>query len=228
MANALLSLKKSDLPDTESDAGHDAFLDDANISLYSVRWTGNRATGDIDTIVSWHLRALRSLISAVATGSYWIDYRPRNALRAWVDIDPANIIAATGAMRQQMEDGLQNFEGSRFDAVIIAYSLQVLDRPHAVLERIVSIGNEAIVTFPNFGHWRSRLSLLLSGRMPKTKALPYSWFDTPNIHFCTVADFETLCKDLNIVVVERRMFQAYTSGLAQSVCEVCELQITRR
>ena len=104
-----------------------------------------------------------------------------------------------------MEDGLQNFEGSRFDAVIIAYSLQALERPHAVLERIVSIGNEAIVTFPNFGHWRSRLSLLLSGRMPKTKALPYSWFDTPNIHFCTVADFEALCKDLNIIVLERRM-----------------------
>ena len=104
-----------------------------------------------------------------------------------------------------MEDGLQNFAGSRFDAVIIAYSLQVLERPHAVLERIVNIGNEAIVTFPNFGHWQSRLSLLLSGRMPKTKALPYSWFDTPNIHFCTVADFEALCKDLNIVVVERRM-----------------------
>ena len=100
-----------------------------------------------------------------------------------------------------------------FDAVIIAYSLQVLDRPHAVLERIVSIGNEAIVTFPNFGHWRSRLSLLLSGRMPKTKALPYSWFDTPNIHFCTVADFETLCKDLNIVVVERRM--SHVGTLAQ-------------
>ena len=126
-----------------------------------------------------------------------------------VDIDPANIIAAVSkglcVVQQDMEDGLQNCEESRFDAVIIAYSLQVLERPHAVLERIVSIGNEAIVTFPNFGHWRSRLSLLLSGRMPKTKALPYSWFDTPNIHFCTVADFETLCKDLNIVVVERHM-----------------------
>jgi len=126
-----------------------------------------------------------------------------------VDIDPSNIIAAVSkglcVIQQDMEDGLQNFEDSRFDAVIIAYSLQVLERPHTVLERIVGIGNEAIVTFPNFGHWRSRLSLLLSGRMPKTKALPYSWFDTPNIHFCTVADFETLCKDLNIVVVERRM-----------------------
>jgi methionine biosynthesis protein MetW len=126
-----------------------------------------------------------------------------------VDIDPANIIVAVGkglsVVQQNMEDGLQNFEDSRFDVVIIAYSLQVLKRPHAVLERIVSIGGEAIVTFPNFGHWRSRLSLMFSGRMPKTKALPYSWFDTPNIHFCTVADFESLCKDLNIVVVERRM-----------------------
>jgi methionine biosynthesis protein MetW len=74
-----------------------------------------------------------------------------------------------------------------------------------VLERIVRIGKEAIITFPNFGHWRSRLSLLFSGRMPKTKALPYSWFDTPNIHFCTVADFESLCKDLNIAIAEKKM-----------------------
>ena len=166
--------------------------------------------GDIDTIVSWVPDGGKVLDLGCGDGELLHRLQAEKGVQGLgVDIDPANIIAAVGkgmcVVQQDMEDGLRNFEGSRFDAVIIAYSLQVLERPHAVLERIVSIGNEAIVTFPNFGHWRSRLSLLLSGRMPKTKALPYSWFDTPNIHFCTVADFEMLCKDLNIVVVERRM-----------------------
>tara|TARA_B100000035_G_scaffold103759_1_gene88117 strand:- start:233 stop:823 length:591 start_codon:yes stop_codon:yes gene_type:complete len=166
--------------------------------------------GDIDTIVSWVPEGGKVLDLGCGDGELLHRLQAEKRIQGLgVDIDPANIIAAVGkgmcVVQQDMEDGLQNFEGSRFDAVIIAYSLQVLERPHAVLERIVSIGSEAIVTFPNFGHWRSRLSLLLSGRMPKTKALPYSWFDTPNIHFCTVADFEALCKDLNIAVVERRM-----------------------
>jgi len=166
--------------------------------------------GDIDTIVSWVPEGGKVLDLGCGDGELLHRLQAEKRVEGLgVDIDPANIIAAVGkglcVVQQDMEDGLQNFEGSRFDAVIIAYSLQVLERPHAVLERIASIGNEAIVTFPNFGHWRSRLSLLLGGRMPQTKALPYSWFDSPNIHFCTVADFEALCKDLNIAVVERRM-----------------------
>ena len=166
--------------------------------------------GDIDTIVSWVPEGGKVLDLGCGDGELLDRLQAEKRIQGLgVDIDPANIIAAVGkglcVVQQDMEDGLQNFEGSRFDAVIIAYSLQVLERPHAVLERIASIGNEAIVTFPNFGHWRSRLSLLLGGRMPQTKALPYSWFDSPNIHFCTVADFEALCKDLNVAVVERRM-----------------------
>ena len=166
--------------------------------------------GDINTIVSWVPEGGKVLDLGCGDGELLHRLQAEKRVQGLgVDIDPANIIAAVRkglcVVQQDMEDGLQNFESSRFDAVIIAYSLQVLERPHAVLERIVSIGNEAIVTFPNFGHWRSRLSLLLGGRMPQTKALPYSWFDTPNIHFCTVADFEALCKDLNVAVVERRM-----------------------
>ena len=166
--------------------------------------------GDIDAIVSWIPEGGKVLDLGCGKGELLHRLQAEKRVEGLgVDIDPANIIAVVEkglrAVQQDMEDGLENFEASRFDAVIIAYSLQVLERPHAVLERIVSIGAEAIVTFPNFGHWRSRLSLLVSGRMPKTKALPYSWFNTPNIHLCTVADFETLCRELNIIVVERRM-----------------------
>lgn len=166
--------------------------------------------GDVDTIVSWVPHGGKVLDLGCGGGELLHRLQTEKLVEGLgVDIDPANIIVAVGkglsVVQQNMEDGLQNFDDSRFDVVIIAYSLQVLKRPHAVLERIVSIGGEAIVTFPNFGHWRSRLSLMFSGRMPKTKALPYSWFDTPNIHLCTVADFESLCKDLNIIVLERQM-----------------------
>ena len=166
--------------------------------------------GDLDTIVSWVPEGGKVLDLGCGDGELLHRLQAEKQVEGLgIDIDPANIIVAVGkglrVVQQDMEAGLQNFENSRFDAVIIAYSLQVLERPHAVLERTASIGDQAIVTFPNFGHWRSRLSLMFNGRMPKTKALPYSWFDTPNIHFCTVADFESLCKDLKIVVLERRM-----------------------
>ena len=165
--------------------------------------------GDIDTILDWVTQGSRVLDLGCGDGDLLAALTEKKAVSGLgLDIDAQNLIAAVDkglcVVQQNMEDGLSNFSRKSFDVVIIAFSLQVLTRPHSVLERVVDIGNEAIVSFPNFGHWRSRLSLLLSGRMPKTKALPYSWFDTPNIHFCTVADFEQLCDQLQIDIIERK------------------------
>ena len=165
--------------------------------------------GDIDTILDWVTQGSRVLDLGCGDGDLLAALTEKKAVSGLgLDIDAQNLIAAVDkglcVVQQNMEDGLSNFNAKSFDVVIIAFSLQVLTRPHSVLERVVDIGNEAIVSFPNFGHWRSRLSLLLSGRMPKTKALPYSWFDTPNIHFCTVADFEQLCDQLQIDIIERK------------------------
>jgi methionine biosynthesis protein MetW len=85
-----------------------------------------------------------------------------------------------------------------FDFVILSQTLQATRNPRAVLEDLLRIGNRAIVSFPNFGHWSVRLSLFLRGRMPVTKDLPYSWYDTPNIHFCTIKDFVQLCEAINV------------------------------
>lgn len=164
---------------------------------------------DIDTILDWVTQGSRVLDLGCGDGELLAALTKQKAISGLgVDIDAGNLIAAVDkglcVVQQNMEDGLPNFNSKSFDVVIIAFSLQVLTRPHTVLERIVDIGNEAIVSFPNFGHWRSRLSLLFSGRMPKTKALPYSWFDTPNIHFCTVNDFEQLCDQLQIEIIERK------------------------
>lgn len=164
---------------------------------------------DIDTILDWVTQGSRVLDLGCGDGELLAALTKQKAISGLgVDIDAGNLIAAVDkglcVVQQNMEDGLPNFNSKSFDVVIIAFSLQVLTRPHTVLERVVDIGNEAIVSFPNFGHWRSRLSLLFSGRMPKTKALPYSWFDTPNIHFCTVNDFEQLCDQLQIEIIERK------------------------
>lgn len=164
---------------------------------------------DIDTILDWVTQGSRVLDLGCGDGELLAALTKQKAISGLgVDIDAGNLIAAVDkglcVVQQNMEDGLPNFNSKSFDVVIIAFSLQVLTRPHTLLERVVDIGNEAIVSFPNFGHWRSRLSLLFSGRMPKTKALPYSWFDTPNIHFCTVNDFEQLCDQLQIEIIERK------------------------
>jgi methionine biosynthesis protein MetW len=88
---------------------------------------------------------------------------------------------------------LADYPDDAFDYVILSQTLQATRRPRAVLEHMLRIGRHAVVSFPNFGHWKIRLQVGLGGRMPQTDNLPYSWWDTPNIHFCTIKDFRDLC-----------------------------------
>ena len=94
---------------------------------------------------------------------------------------------------QNLDDGLGNFSDDSFDVVILSQTLQALSRPDLVLDEMFRISRNAIVAFPNFGHWKPRFHLLTRGRMPVSELMPYEWYDTPNIHFCTVKDFEVLC-----------------------------------
>jgi methionine biosynthesis protein MetW len=87
-----------------------------------------------------------------------------------------------------------------FDFVILSQTLQATRNPKLVLDELLRIGERAIVSFPNFGHWRVRFSLFFLGRMPVTRDLPYSWYDTPNIHFCTIRDFVALCDEVGAKV----------------------------
>jgi methionine biosynthesis protein MetW len=88
------------------------------------------------------------------------------------------------------------YQDKGFDYVILSQTLQATRNPRIVLEHLLRIGDRAIVSIPNFGHWRVRLSLFWTGRMPVTKDLPYTWYDTPNIHFCTIDDFIVLCSEV--------------------------------
>jgi len=88
---------------------------------------------------------------------------------------------------------LASYPDDAFDYVILSQTLQATRHPRIVLEHMLRIGRHAIVSFPNFGHWRIRINLLLTGQMPRTDNLPDTWYDTPNIHFCTIKDFRQLC-----------------------------------
>ena len=98
------------------------------------------------------------------------------------------------------EKDLLQYSNQSFDYVILSQTLQAMHKPKDVLLELLRIGGKAIVSFPNFGHWKIRLKLLLTGKMPITKGLPYAWYETPNIHFFTIKDFQNLCKDLNIII----------------------------
>ena len=95
---------------------------------------------------------------------------------------------------------LVDYPTGAFDYAILSQTLQATRDPKGVLENLVRIGRQAIVSLPNFGHWRIRLSLLARGRMPVTRRLSYQWYETPNIHFCTIADFVALCREIGVSI----------------------------
>ena len=124
-----------------------------------------------------------------------------------LEIDVTNIQKCinngVNVIEQNLDKGLSNFETDSFDTVVLTQTLQALSNPDKLIDEMLRIGKRVIVTFPNFGNWRSRIYLASKGRMPISKFMPYQWFDTPNIHFCTVKDFDELCSSKNIEVLTR-------------------------
>ena len=110
------------------------------------------------------------------------------------------IASGCNVVQGNAEEDLLQYSNKSFDYVILSQTLQAMIKPKEVLLELLRIGGKAIVSFPNFGHWKIRFQLLLAGKMPITKGLPYAWYETPNIHFFTIKDFQNLCKELNIVI----------------------------
>ena len=98
------------------------------------------------------------------------------------------------------ENDLEQFPNKSFDYVILSQTLQAFLSPENVINELLRVGNRAIVTIPNFGHWKVRIDLLIKGTMPVTKNLPNEWFNTPNLHMCTILDFYNFCKNRNIKI----------------------------
>jgi methionine biosynthesis protein MetW len=166
------------------------------------------------------LRAdLAAVADAVPHGAHVLDIGCGDGhLLAWLrdtkgvegrglELDAGNVASAVArglaVMQGDADTDLADYPDAAFDVVILSNTLQAMRRPAAVLDQLVRIGRRAIVSFPNFGHWRVRLGLSLGGRMPVTPSLPVSWHETPNIHLCTIADFEALAAAMGLTI-ERR------------------------
>ena len=106
-------------------------------------------------------------------------------------------------LQVDIDSGLGEISSKSFDYVVLAQSLQVVKEPKKLIDEMLRIGNEIIVSFPNMGHWSSRLGLTLKGTMPVTENLPYSWHETPNIHLCTIKDFILFCNENNYKILEK-------------------------
>lgn len=150
----------------------------------------------------------RVLDLGCGSGELLAHMQNKHGIRAYgLEIDQEKIAIAIGRglniIQQDLNLGLKQFADQSFDYVVMAQALQAVDAPDILLRDMVRVGREAIITFPNFAHWKPRSFLVLKGMMPVSKALPYTWYNTPNIHLCTFKDFEALCQDNGIRIINR-------------------------
>ena len=117
----------------------------------------------------------------------------------------ACVSSGLSVVQGNVETDLKDYPDGAFDYVILSQTLQAMHEPREVLEQMMRIGKRAIVSLPNFGYWRLRLYMMFQGRMPVSENLPYEWYNTPNIHFCTIRDFVALTQEMNLTI-ERSLF----------------------
>jgi methionine biosynthesis protein MetW len=130
----------------------------------------------------------------------------RNVRGYGIDISDDNVLACVkngvNVIQSDLERGLAGFDAGSFDYVILSQTLQAMRHTEEIVLEMLRVGREAIVSFPNFGRWDARLQVAL-GRMPVSQNLPYQWYNTPNVHLCTIDDFEAFCAEHRIGVLER-------------------------
>ena len=165
---------------------------------------------DFDVIEEWVAPQARILDLGCGDGTLLARLRERKATSGYgVEISINNILTCiekdVAVLQGDLDTGLRDFEDASVDFVVLSQTLQATRYPHYLLREMLRVGREAIVTFPNVGHWQARFQLGLGGRMPRTLALPYSWYATPNIRLHTLQDFEALCRREAIEILERRV-----------------------
>ncbi|MBX3498192.1 MAG: methionine biosynthesis protein MetW [Alphaproteobacteria bacterium] len=126
-----------------------------------------------------------------------VDGRGMELSQAGVNAAVANGLSV---IQGDADTDLAHYPDNAFDYVVLSQTLQATHEPRRVLEQMLRVGKHAIVSFPNFAHWQVRARLVFGGRMPETDALPYKWYDTPNIHLCSIDDFRALCADMGVTI----------------------------
>jgi methionine biosynthesis protein MetW len=162
---------------------------------------------DFSTIAGWIAPKARVLDLGCGDGSLFAYLRESRGVTGYgIEIDDAGVLASIGngvnVIQSDLESGLAGFDDQSFDSVILSQTLQAMRHTELIVLEMLRVGREAIVTFPNFGYWAHRMQVL-GGRMPVSKDLPYQWYDTPNIHLCTVSDFDAFCAARSFRILER-------------------------
>jgi len=164
---------------------------------------------DFEVIAGWVRPGERVLDLGCGDGALLkLLIETRGAHGYGVDIDDANVLAAIAnginVIQSNLDAGLAGFVDGAFDHVVLSRTLQTVRHTQEILAAMLRVGREAVVSFPNFGYWKNRLAVL-GGRMPVSEDLPYQWYDTPNVRFFTMLDFEALCEEMGFLVRERQV-----------------------
>ena len=167
---------------------------------------------DFELIASWIPEGARVLDLGCGDGVLLAGLAATSGVTGYgIEIDDAGVLASVkngvSVIQADLEAGLASFEDGAFDFVILSQTLQAMRNVELVMREMLRVGREGIVTFPNFGYWRHRLDIL-QGHMPVSRTLPYSWYDTPNIHLCTLKDFQDLCRKIGAEILDEHVLHA--------------------
>ncbi len=172
--------------------------------------SGEDLRPDLQPVADWIRPGARVLDLGCGDGQLLRHLRRARQVTGYgLEIDPDKIVGCiangVNVIQTDLDDGLSDFDAGAFDQVVMTQTLQAVQHPDRLLDEMLRVGREGIVTFPNFAHWRLRYYLAVLGRMPMSGALSYAWYETPNIHLCTLHHFEALCGDKGIHILERQV-----------------------
>jgi len=178
-----------------------------NMGQYLVSSAAERP--DFAAIAAWIPKGATVLDLGCGDGSLLRYLKETRSVRGYgVEINDVDIVMCiangVNVIQNDLESGLSDFEDNSFDFVILSQTLQATRHTEALVNEMLRVGREGIVSFPNFGYWKNRLNVL-RGHMPVSDELPYQWYDTPNVHLCTLHDFEMFCDRQRVSILERRV-----------------------
>lgn len=188
---------------------------------------------DFAAIARWVEPGARVLDLGCGDGDLLAYLQATHGVRGYgIEIEPGRVATAirhgVNVIQTNLETGLPGFESDSFDTVILSQTLQAMRHTAEILQEMLRVGREGIVTFPNFGYWKNRLQVV-AGIMPKSDAMPYEWYNTPNVHLCTLNDFEALCGQLGFTIMGRSVItNGHEVGWLPNLCGALAVYRLRR